>query len=170
MQKNAMNLRCLPLSRVEGVVFIIHNFTLPKGYHLQSVSIMLQHILSANLSHGARKQDNLAISICHLDLIVKTLESLISFDNRTAMWNAKDKQQAGESCNQKEEGMKHEQTGVSAEGTLRASMLPHRYPRCMSHPCSRTLTFQASSFCMLDTFCVPANACSMRRPQIQGFT
>jgi hypothetical protein len=75
MQKNAMSLRCLPLSRVEGVVFIIHNFTLPKGYHLQSVSMMLQHILSANLSRGVRKQDNLAIFICHLDLIVKTLES-----------------------------------------------------------------------------------------------
>ncbi len=60
-------------------------------------------------------------------------------------------------------GKKQEQTGVSADGTLRASMLPHRYPRCISHPCKRTLTFQASSFCELDTFCVPANACIMCR-------
>ena len=49
-------------------------------------------------------------------------------------------------------------TGVSAIGTLRASMVPHRYPCSRSHPCMRTLTLHASSFCRLETFWVPEKA------------
>ena len=50
-------------------------------------------------------------------------------------------------------------TGVSAIGTLRASMVPHKYPCSRSHPCIRTFTLHASSFCTLETFWVPEKAC-----------
>lgn len=61
-------------------------------------------------------------------------------------------------------------TGVSAIGTLSASMVPQRYPCSRSKPWIRTFTLHASSFCGLETFWDPEKAYKIDGlEQIKGY-